>query len=282
LACGCIICRRASLRFISAGDLEPIHRIDQFQPYYLTKDEQRGEPVRKLNLFTQNELTLYKANYDKKPPKEARAWESEINPALSYIYDKRLRFGVLHRLEGNHWMPQVSLDAEQSSRFDRLFGEIKANDPVKYGLVKEAYTYASQPVPRITPAKLGIPDDGGSEEDYHNAFLLSRIANLPLSDTYRNHSVSDWIRSMLYTYYRAHNILISNSEELRLGDNRKNVTGALTIAPESGVYYNMAYTIAWLCLTSSHFTPVVSMSSTSRTKRYDALTRNVNGTQSQA
>ena len=230
---------QVSLRFIKAGDLEPIHWIDQFQPYYLTEDEQRGEPVRKINLFTQNELTLYKANYDKKPSKEVRAWELEVDPALSYIYDKRLRFGVLHRLEGNHWIPQVSLDAEQSIRFDRLFGEIKANDPVKYSLVKEAYTYASQPVPRITRVKLGIPDDGGSEEDYHNAFLLSRIANLPLSDTYRNHSVSDWIRSMLYTYYRAHNILIPNSEELRLGDNRKNVTGALTIAPESGVYYNM-------------------------------------------
>ena len=109
---------QVSLRFIKAGDLEPIHRIDQFQPYYLTEDEQQGEPVRKLNLFTQNELTLYKVNYDKRPPKDIRAWESEIDPALSYIYDKRLRFGVLHRLEGNAWLPQVSLDAEQSSRFD--------------------------------------------------------------------------------------------------------------------------------------------------------------------
>ena len=113
---------QVSLRFIKAGDLEPIHWIDLFQPYYLTEDEQRGEPVRKLNLFTQNELTLYKANYGKRPPKEVRAWESEIDPALSYIYDKRLRFGVLHRLEGNAWLPQARLDAEQSIRFDRLFG----------------------------------------------------------------------------------------------------------------------------------------------------------------
>ena len=44
---------------------------------------------------------------------------------------------------------------------------------------------------------------------------------------------------MLYTYYRAHNILIPNSEQLRLGDTRKYVTGALTIAPESGAYFNM-------------------------------------------
>ena len=44
---------------------------------------------------------------------------------------------------------------------------------------------------------------------------------------------------MLYTYYRAHNILIPTPEELKLGDTRKYVTGALTIAPESGTYFNM-------------------------------------------
>jgi hypothetical protein len=44
---------------------------------------------------------------------------------------------------------------------------------------------------------------------------------------------------MLNTYYRAHGILIPNSEELKLGDTRKFVTGALTIAPESGTYFNM-------------------------------------------
>jgi hypothetical protein len=121
------------------------------------------------------------------------------------------------------------LDAENTSRFNSLFGEIEKQNPLKYALVKETYAYVNQPVPRISHEKLGLPNGNGSEEDYYNAFLLSRIANLPISRTYRNHSVSEWIRSMLYTYYRAHNILIPNSEELRLGDTRKYVTGALTM-----------------------------------------------------
>jgi DNA polymerase I len=131
------------------------------------------------------------------------------------------------------------LDAEHISRFNSLFGEIEKQDPLKYALVKETYAHVNQPVPRISHEKLGLPKGNGSDEDYYNAFLLSRIANLPIPRTYRNHSVSEWIRSMLHTYYRAHNILIPNSEELRLGDTRKYVTGALTIAPESGTYFNM-------------------------------------------
>ena len=171
--------------------------------------------------------------------KKVAGWESDIDPALSYVYDQGLRFGVLHRFENDAWIPQASLDVDQSSRFDELFGEIEEKDPLKYALVKEAYSYTNLPVPRISKDKLGLPDDDGSEEDYYNAILLSRLANLPITRTYRNHAVSTWIRSMLNTYYRTHNILIPNSEELKLGDTRKSVTGALTIAPESGTYFNM-------------------------------------------
>jgi DNA polymerase elongation subunit (family B) len=228
---------QVSLSFIRARDAEPFRWVDSFQSYYLTKDEQGGEPMTKRDLFTQNDLTLYKMRYRGRPPKNIRGWEVDIDPALSYVYDKGLRFGVLHRFEDNSWVPQVSLRDEQLSGFERLFGGINKKDPLKYTLVKEAYAYANQPVPRIEPGKLGLPD--GSEEDYYTAFLLSRIANLPITRTYRNYSVSDWIRSMLYTYYRANGILIPNPEELMLGDTRKYVTGALTIAPESGTYFNM-------------------------------------------
>ncbi|HZD13046.1 MAG TPA: DNA polymerase domain-containing protein, partial [Candidatus Binatus sp.] len=48
------------------------------------------------------------------------------------------------------------------------------------------------------------------------------------------------IRGMLDTYYRAHDILIPTTTELRLGSEKKFVTGALTITPESGTYFNMA------------------------------------------
>ena len=231
---------RVTLSLIGAN-LEPFHWIDSnFHPYYLTeKQNDDGKVVKKVDLFSQNDRTLYKVNVTRDTPKTITGWESEIDPALSYAYDKGLRFGLLHRLEHDAWVPHVSLDAEQDSRFNSLFGEIERQDPLKYALVKETYAYVNQPVPRISHEKLGLPNGNGSEEDYYNAFLLSRIANLPISRTYRNHSVSEWIRSMLYTYYRAHNILIPNSEELRLGDTRKYVTGALTIAPESGTYFNM-------------------------------------------
>ena len=227
-----------ALTLIRASDLEPMRWMDSdFQPYYLTEKEQPSEPVRKLNLFTQKESTLDKVNYVGKPPKNINSWELEIDPALSYIYDKELRFGALHRFEDNTWMPELSLNDDEISRFERLFGNILEKDPLKFSLVKEAYTYTNQPVPLVKREKLGLPE--GSEEDYYNAFLLSRIANLPISRTYKNRTVSDWIRSMLNTYYRAHNILIPNPEELKLGDTRKYVTGALTITPESGTYFNM-------------------------------------------
>jgi hypothetical protein len=228
---------QVTLTLLGGDDLEPIRWSDiNFHPYYLTDKGHRGEPIRKQNLFTQQELTLQKVIYSGKP-KNIDGWELEIDPALSYAYDNKLRFGVLHIYKENAWHPQVSLEAEELARFNNLFGESYEKDPLKYALVREAYSCTHQPVPRIDPAKLGLPE--GSAEDYTNAFLLSRIASLPLSRTYKNYSVSEWIRSMLNTYYRAHNILIPNPEELKLGDTRKFVTGALTIAPESGTYFNM-------------------------------------------
>jgi len=230
---------QVSLHFVRASDLETIRWTDKFHPYYLIEGEHGGENVRKVNLFTQETVSLQKVNYVKKPPKDIHGWEAEIDPALSYVYDNGVRFGLLHMLKDGHWLLEASLEAEQSSRFDRLFDDLREKNPLKYGLVREAYTHTTQPVPRISGTTLGITDSGGTEEDYYNAFLLSRLANLPIPRTYRNHAVSDWIRSMLCTYYRAHNILIPTSEELKLGDKRKFVTGALTIAPESGEYFNM-------------------------------------------
>ena len=76
------------------------------------------------------------------------------------------------------------------------------------------------------------------------------VVTLERFDTHKSYSVSEWIRSMLNTYYRAHDILIPNPEELKLGDTRKFVTGALTIAPESGTYFNMHvldFVLAFFC-----------------------------------
>ena len=47
------------LRFFAAQDLELIEWVDRFQPYCLAKLEQ-GESVKKVDLFTGNELQLWK------------------------------------------------------------------------------------------------------------------------------------------------------------------------------------------------------------------------------
>ena len=226
-----------TLRLITSPDLESIEWVGRgFQPYYLTPQRQ-GEPVRKIDLFSGNELTLYKVTYTGKPSNTTTGWELDVDPAMSYVYDRGLRFGIVHRFSDNIWVPDAPLRGEGGSRFEELLGRVARSDPLKYALLKEAYAYVSQPVPKIPEEKLSLREDG-SEEDYYNAFLLSRLANLPLNRTYRNYSVSDWIRSMLNTYYRSHNILIPNAEELKLGDARKQVTGALAIGPEPGTYFN--------------------------------------------
>jgi len=229
---------QAKLALITSQDLEPIEWVDRFQPYYLTKNAyDQSRPIKKIDLFTGNELTLYKVTATGKPSKDTQAWETDIDPALSYGYDKGLRFGVLHRFNGHGWIPEAPLE-EDSSRFEELFGRIRHSDPLKYSVLREIFALVSQPVPKIPEEKL-LLHEKGSEEDYYNAFLLSRLANLPVNRTYRNYSVSDWIRSMLNTYYRAHNILIPDPDELSLGDTRKQVTGTLAIGPEPGTYFNM-------------------------------------------
>jgi DNA polymerase I len=230
---------QVTLRLFSSPDLESIDWIDRdFRPYYLTTLHEQGETVRKTDLFTEKQLELQKVTFSGEPPRSAHAWEMDVDPPLSYAYDRGLRFGVTHRFDGTSWVPDVSLSEEDGSRFDELFGGVRHSDPLKFDALKETYSYVSQPVPKIPAEKLNIREIG-TEEDYRNAFLLNRLANLPLNRTYRNYSVSDWIRSMLSTYYRAHNILIPNSEELNLGDTRKQVTGALAIGPEPGTYFNM-------------------------------------------
>lgn len=227
------------LDLIKENGLELIHWTDTtFHPYYLTENGGKDSRVKKVDLFSQKERTLCKVQVAD-GSKHIEGWEGDIDPALSYVYDKGLHFGILHNFQNNEWFPQNRSTNNQLLRFNELFDDIRSRDPLKYDLVKDLYEYTNQPIPRVATEKLSLTEKDDSEEDYYNAFLLSRIANLPISKTYQNHTVSEWIRSMLITHYRSHNILIPKSEELRLGDARKYVTGALTIAPESGTYFNM-------------------------------------------
>ncbi len=229
-----------TLTLLRSDNLQPFKWSDpNYRPYYLAKDEQNGKTVRKLDLFTEQERSLAKIEYSTRPATNTEGWEADIAPALSYVYDKGLRFGVVHELQDGRWIPQPTPMAEDEDRLKNLITQIYRNDPLKESILREAYAYSIQPVPNAGPKALGLPEQDWSEEEYHRAVLLSRLTNLPLRVTYRKNAASEWLRGMLHSYYRSHNFLIPNSDELRLGSDKQGVTGALTITPASGTYFNM-------------------------------------------
>jgi DNA polymerase elongation subunit (family B) len=228
------------LTFVRTDDLQPTRWSDpSFRPYYLVEEEQSKDAVRKLDIFKESERVLARVEYAKGPPKKAKGWETDISPTQSYVYDNGLRFGVIHEFRDNRWTPEVKLTEQDTARFKNLVGAIRKKDLLKLSILTQTYNFAVQPVPEVGPETLGLPEEGWSEEEYHKAMLLSRLTNLPIRVTYRKFAVSEWIRSMLHNYYRAHDILVPNSEEMRLGSDKKYVTGALTIAPASGTYFGM-------------------------------------------
>ena len=68
--------------------------------------------------------------------------------------------------------------------------------------------------------------------------MLSRVANLPVPVAYSSRQVSTWIRSILHNHLRRNNILIPASKELRRGETKRMVQGALTFPPETGIHFN--------------------------------------------
>ncbi len=231
---------RVTLTLVRSSDQQTFTWSDtSYRPYYLTDKDTSADTVKKQDLLSQQERTLARIKYTKALARTVKGWETDIDPALSYAYDKGLCFGLAHQLQDDAWAPQASLTSSQESRLGTLLADASNKDPLKQSILRGIYSYSTQPIPRIPARTLGLPDIDFSEEEYYKAWILSRLANLPLSRTYRNHSVSEWIRSMLNTYYRNHNILIPNTDELRLGSTKKQVTGALTITPESGTYFNM-------------------------------------------
>jgi DNA polymerase I len=68
--------------------------------------------------------------------------------------------------------------------------------------------------------------------------MLSRVANLPFTEAFESHRVSDWWKSIICTYLRKNNVLIPTPQELTRGRPTHSVAGALTVAPKAGVYFN--------------------------------------------
>jgi DNA polymerase elongation subunit (family B) len=205
------------------------------------------EVVRKTDLYTNQERTIAKVKVQKPDlvsqaqKKLETSWESEIDFHHSYAYDYGLVFGAPHVVQDGRFTPVESVPENLQARFSEAFGSIKAVDLLKFNQIERWFGLLHQPVPQIKPEMLGLRGNVDSDR-YYYAFMLSRIANLPVTETYVSHGVSYWLKSMIHMYLRSHNILIPTSKELRRGLETHEVPGALTITPKSGLYFNTVVT----------------------------------------
>ncbi|MFX1565724.1 MAG: DNA polymerase domain-containing protein, partial [Promethearchaeota archaeon] len=153
-------------------------------------------------------------------------------------YDQNLRFGCPHVKSQTGYSLDLHLPRAELDEFDALFAETADQDPLKFDFLKEYFRYAVQPVPEI-PQSLLKSNTTYDESKILWASMLARIANIPFKRALTSRSVSEWIRSMLYTTYRKLGILIPNPSDLTKGHTPHRVEGALTIAPTQGTYYSM-------------------------------------------
>jgi DNA polymerase elongation subunit (family B) len=225
---------------------------DDYKPYFLAAspltEEEKGviqyfsgetETVEKADLFTGESRVLEKVSWPN--PKIAlkaagsfhQLWESEVDFLKSYVYDKGLIFGALH--SENNLQPIFDASTEAKEIFEERFKEVKAKDALKHSQISYWLNLLLQPIPKLNPEFFGVKEI--EREKVYATWMLSRIANLPLTEAFNSRRVSEWIKSMIYTYLRKNRILIPTSEELRKGKPTHRVIGALTVAPTPGVYF---------------------------------------------
>ena len=225
---------------------------DAYKPYFLAasplaEEERRvityfsgeAETVEKADLFTGESRVLEKVSWPN--PKIAlkaagsfrQPWESEVDFLKSYVYDKGLIFGALH--SENNLQPIFDAPTAVKEKFEERFKEVKAKDALKHSQVSYWLNLLLQPIPKLNPEFFGVKEI--DREKVCATWMLSRIANIPLAEAFSSRRVSEWIKSMIYTYLRKNKILIPTSEELRKGKPTHRVVGALTVAPTPGVYF---------------------------------------------
>ena len=199
--------------------------------------------VEKTDLFTRQTVKLTRVEMNdfyntlEVSRKFSKSWEKDVPVVSSYMYDNNLVFGAQYKIKGKEIVPLLGVSKEDLKTFRRAFSEIKKTDPEKYELSKRLFILCSQPVPEVSLERFGIRKKVDSEQLYL-MFILARLTNLPVPKTYYNRGVSTWIKSILHNYLRKNNILIPTAKELRRGEKTHSVKGALTLTPESGVYFN--------------------------------------------
>jgi DNA polymerase I len=225
---------------------------DYYKPYFLATspltEEEKGaikyfsgeaEIIEKADLFTGESRVLEKVSWPN--PKIAlkaagsfrQPWESEVDFLKSYVYDKGLIFGALH--SENNLQPIFDASTEAKEKFEERFKEVNAKDALKHSQISYWLNLLLQPIPNLNPDFFGVKEI--DQEKVYATWMLSRIANIPLAQAFSSRRVSEWIKSMIYTYLRKNKILIPTSEELRKGKPTHRVVGALTVAPTPGVYF---------------------------------------------
>ncbi|MFP3984634.1 MAG: DNA polymerase domain-containing protein [Candidatus Bathyarchaeia archaeon] len=251
--------REVNLEFYDSSRREIVEfSINDYKPYFLTvyplsKEQEDAvatlqgevELVKKRSLFTDETVQLAKVTtwtptLLKKLSKQfTNVWETEIEYGKSYIYDNGLVFGVPYTQQGDSFVRVEEIPESLKQKFDKTFEQEKKTNPLKHAQITEWFNLCHQPAPTLTPEVLGTKKASEApEEQIYLAFLLARTANIPVPEAFASRRVSDWIKSMIYTYLRRNNVLVPTSKELRRGLETHAVQGALTIEPESGIYFN--------------------------------------------
>lgn len=226
---------------------------EKYKPYFLTvypsTDEDKQivayfsgdvQNVEKIDLFTGEKRSLGKVSWpsvsiaSKAARRFHKSWESEIDFHKSYAYDKGLIFGALHF--ENSLKPVLDAPEAMKEKIEKTFKEVQTKDSLKYALIYYWFVLLSQQIPSLSSDFFGVEET--DTEKIYATWMLSRIANLPLTETFSSNHVSDWLKSMLYTYLRRNNVLIPTAEELTKGKPTHTVTGALTVSPAAGIYFN--------------------------------------------
>ncbi len=229
----------------------------RYMPYFLTshpltKREKEAaaavqgkvETVYKKNMFT-DELQKFSkvetwtpALLSKTAKQFRNVWEN-IDIRRSYIYDKGLVFGAQYTVRGSNLFPVTDVKQHLKQEFSKVFGPKTERNAQKQSQLEEWFNLCHQPVPEVDVDLLGASREHRNiVKQTYLAFLIARIANVPLPEASSSRRVSDLIKSMIYTHLRRNNILIPSPRELRRGLQPHKVPGALTISPEAGTYFN--------------------------------------------
>lgn len=201
------------------------------------------EKVTKRNLFTDRSVSMTKVkvwtpSLLKNLRKHFRhVWESEIDYGQSFIYDNGLVFGAPYIKQGEALAISKDADENLKQRFRDIFGMGEILGSPKHKQLEEWFDLANLEAPQSSLDAFANIGKNRSTRVYQ-AFLLARLANIPVQEAFTSRRVSDWIRSITYNYMRKHDILIPSSDEMRRGSEIRKIPGALTIRPAEGMYFN--------------------------------------------